>query len=73
MLAVNFHLMGGMPNRPQPPCVDPGEVAVPPVLRAESAVVDGAAVPRDDAPPEVVLRRPIALGLLLAKVRENLR
>ena len=81
MLAINFHLMGGMPSRLQPmrplmpadtePAVAASE---PPSADTEPVPAQSAAAwePRPDAPPEVVVRRPVDLGVLLAKVRENL-
>jgi hypothetical protein len=81
MLAINFHLMGGMPSRLQPMRAlmpaDSAPVAAasepPPVLAEPSPARSATAwEPRPDAPPEVVVRRPVDLGVLLAKVRENL-
>ena len=67
MLAVNFHLMGGMPIHAQPASEPPAPVAEPVRGEARSAVTRGP-----DAPAEIVMRRPIALQMLLTKVRENL-
>jgi hypothetical protein len=67
MLAVNFHLMGGMPVRP---ASEPSA----PVAEPSRTVAGGTRatlVHGPDAPAEVVVRRPIALQLLLSKVREN--
>jgi hypothetical protein len=78
MLAVNFHLMGGMPihaveamapvaETPAPSSSMPQPAQLPQASAARSAPEHGP-----DAPAEVVLRRPIALQMLLTKVRENL-
>ena len=83
MLAVNFHLMGGMPlhalqpvvsDVPQADAVVPVVVSGPQVEVAIAPVTATRAAPAHgpDAPAEVVLRRPIALQMLLTKVRENL-
>ena len=80
MLAVNFHLMGGMPVYLASPALD--EAPSRPVTEAPAPSADvipsigvaeaRADVVRGDAPAEVVMRRPIALQILLTKVRENL-
>ena len=67
MLAVNFHLMGGMPTYARPASEPSVPVAEPARSEARSAVTRGP-----DAPAEVVMRRPVALQMLLTKVRENL-
>ena len=82
MLAVNFHLMGGMPiHVAQPVLADAAaaETAAPLVTTPQSEPAPRATAPArsapghgPDAPAEVVLRRPIALQMLLTKVRENL-
>jgi hypothetical protein len=77
MLAVNFHLMGGMPNRAhllraEPVATTTGDAPLARHSDAAAAEVSAGLEPRAEAPPEVTLRRPIALGVLLAKVRENL-
>ena len=80
MLAVNFHLMGGMPVYLARPALDEApsrpapEAPAPNAEPARSAVAaeKRSAVVRGDAPAEVVMRRPIALQILLTKVRENL-
>ena len=80
MLAVNFHLMGGMPvylARPAQDEAPPRPVSEPPAPTAEpvlnvTAHQAHAGVVRGDAPAEVVMRRPVALQILLTKVRENL-
>jgi hypothetical protein len=82
MLAVNFHLMGGMPIRAAAPVLPDGSAAgkAPPVANAAQPepTPQAAAATRSapghgpDAPAEVVLRRPIALQMLLTRVRENL-
>jgi hypothetical protein len=81
MLAVNFHLMGGMPVHLARPALDetpmPPPVSEPVAPNADVIPSIGVAearseVVRGDAPAEVVMRRPIALQILLSKVRENL-
>jgi hypothetical protein len=81
MLAVNFHLMGGMPIHVAQPVLPDTPVAdiVAPVVtpqpeqtRQAAAATRSAPSHGPDAPAEVVLRRPIALQMLLTKVRENL-
>jgi hypothetical protein len=83
MLAVNFHLMGGMPiHVAQPVSPDASaavDTAVPLAITAQpepvppaAAATRGAPGHGPDAQAEVVLRRPIALQMLLTKVRENL-
>ena len=81
MLAVNFHLMGGMPIHaaspvlPEAPLAEPAAPVVTPQPEQTpqaAAATRGAPNHGPDAPAEVVLRRPIALQMLLTKVRENL-
>jgi hypothetical protein len=70
MLAVNFHLMGGMPVR-APVRAD---IAAESIAAAAGTAPTESALPppRPDAPAEVVMRRPIALQMLVSKVRESL-
>lgn len=79
MLAVNFHLMGGMPARAVQPAAAVADTpaptaATPSIEPLPQAAAAGRGAPEHgpDAPAEVVLRRPIALQMLLTKVRENL-
>ena len=77
MLAVNFHLMGGMPlHVAQPVLADApvADIVAPVVTPTPQAAAATRSAPSHgpDAPAEVVLRRPIALQMLLTKVRENL-
>ena len=83
MLAVNFHLMGGMPIHvaqpvlPDAPVADLVAPVVTPTPQPEptpqaAAATRSAPSHGPDAPAEVVLRRPIALQMLLTKLRENL-
>ncbi|HMC15584.1 MAG TPA: hypothetical protein VKI18_08135 [Albitalea sp.] len=82
MLAVNFHLMGGMPihaAQPAPSDASAADTAAALPTPAQPEPMPRAAAPArsasghgPDAPAEVVLRRPIALQMLLTKVRENL-
>ena len=82
MLAVNFHLMGGMPAYPAPAGAPSAAGAALPTRAPatfEAVPAAGVATPSrsgfgrgTDAAAEVVLRRPIALQMLLTKVRENL-
>jgi hypothetical protein len=82
MLAVNFHLMGGMPihvAQPVLPDTPVTDTAIPVATTPQpEPMPQAAAAARSapghgpDAPAEVVLRRPIALQMLLTKVRENL-
>ena len=79
MLAVNFHLMGGMPIHavePMAPVADTlaPAAAMPQAAQLPQADAGARSAPGHgpDAPAEVVLRRPIALQMLLTKVRENL-